>query len=307
MAEERLIDDDLNKDKKYRIRKNADGEDELYIDDSVQEEIEEFEAVSFDVPEFSEGDEDLTPEQIATAEQEKRTRAERIRGALSVNLEKAQSKLLQEDFDGAIESADAALEIDPISGAAWSLKLKCLTKNFTDLSQIDDCIETAENVGQFCTDEQKSELAELSTPLENKVMQLEEEAAAMHVEVEQKKAERRVTFLANRKKAIKWFCLTGVPFIACLIVALAFAVTLFDLVEIYGANLIVTIVFSALAVILFIASVFTSHKMWEALKKAAQNEKNSSTQLGRDYENLLSEIKKLNMVLQFFKTQHSIE
>ena len=34
MAEERLIDDD--KDKKYKIRKNADGEDELYIDDTEE-------------------------------------------------------------------------------------------------------------------------------------------------------------------------------------------------------------------------------------------------------------------------------
>ena len=37
MAEERLIDDD--KDKKYKIRKNADGEDELYIDDTEEETV----------------------------------------------------------------------------------------------------------------------------------------------------------------------------------------------------------------------------------------------------------------------------
>lgn len=299
MAEERLIDDDLNKDKKYRIRKNADGEDELYIDDSVQEEIEEFEAVSFDVPEFSEGDEELTPEQIAAAEQEMRTRAERIRGALAINLEKAQSKLMQADFNGALESADAALQIDPTCGAAWALKLQSLTKNFTDLEQIDDCIEGAENIKRFCSDEQKSELAELSDPLKKRVEQLEEQAAAMHVEVEQKKAERRAPFIANRNKAVKWFCITGVPFVACLIAALALAISLIDLVEIYGINLILTIVFAALTVIFFIASIFTSNRMWGALKKVSQNEKNSSTKLGRDYENLLAEIKKLNTVLQF--------
>lgn len=301
MAEERLIDDDLNKDKKYRIRKNADGEDELYIDDSVQEDFEEFEAVSFDVPEFSEGDGELTPEQIAIAEQEKRARAERIKGALSVNLEKAQSKLLEEDFDGALQSVDAALEIDPTSGAAWSLKLKSLTKNFTDFERSDDCVETASNVEQYCSDEQKSELADQSAPLENRLMQLEEKAAAMHVEVEDKKAERRATFLADRKKSVMWFCLTGVPFIACLIVAIAFAITLLDLVEIYGVNLIITIVAGVLAVIFFIATIFTSHKMWDSMKKLSLNEKNKSTQLGRDYENLLSEIKKLNTVLHSFK------
>ena len=41
MAEERLIDED--KDRKYKIRKNADGEDELVIDAEadVEEEFEE--------------------------------------------------------------------------------------------------------------------------------------------------------------------------------------------------------------------------------------------------------------------------
>ncbi len=63
MAEERLIDAD--KDKKYRIRKNADGEDELYIDESGEEEVEE--EVTFDAPEevWENSDESLmTPEQL---------------------------------------------------------------------------------------------------------------------------------------------------------------------------------------------------------------------------------------------------
>ena len=37
MAEERLIDDD--KDRKYKVIKNADGEDELVIDDTPDEEV----------------------------------------------------------------------------------------------------------------------------------------------------------------------------------------------------------------------------------------------------------------------------
>lgn len=299
MAEERLIDDDLNKDKKYRIRKNADGEDELYIDDSVQEDIGEFEAVSFDVPEFAEGEGELTPEQIAIAEQEKKSRAERIRGALSVNLEKAQGKLAEEDFDGAFESAEAALQIDPTSGTAWSLKLKSLTKNFTDFERLDDCIETASNVAQFCSAEQKSELAEQSSPLESKIMGLEEQAAVLHVEVEEKKDERRVKFLEDRKKAVKWFCITGVPFIVFLAVAIAFASIMFARKD--GVNMVVAIVFAALAAIFFIATLFTAHNMWSAMKKLSLNEKNTSTQLGRDYEKLLSDIKKLNTVLHFIK------
>lgn len=299
MAEERLIDDDLNKDKKYRIRKNADGEDELYIDDSVQEEFEEFEAVSFDVPEFAEGDGELTPEQIAAAEAEKRAHAERLRGALSVNIEKAQAKLAEQDFKGAYEYAEAALQIDPSCGEAWAIKLQSLTKNFNDFEQMEDCIQTAKNVEQFCTDNQKSELADLSAPLENEIHRLEEQAAEMHVEVESKKSERREVFLQDRKKSVKWFSITGVPFVVCLVVAIAFASIMFARKD--GTNLIITIVFAALAVIFLIATFFTSHKMWDAMKKLSLNEKNSSTALGREYEELLVEIKKYNTVLNSFK------
>ena len=63
MAEERLIDDD--KDKKYRIRVNEDGEEELEIvhgDDEEQEEVVELEDLGLD----DDGDEhEFTPEELA--------------------------------------------------------------------------------------------------------------------------------------------------------------------------------------------------------------------------------------------------
>ena len=299
MAEERLIDDDLNKDKKYRIRKNADGEDELYIDDTVEEEAPDLEAISFSVPEFSDGDGELTPDQIAAAEEEMQVRAERIKSALSVNLEKAQAKLAEEDFDGALNFAEAALQISPSSGVACAIKLKALTKNFADFECTDDCTAAAEMVAANCNAEQKAELAELSAPLENRIMRMEEQAAAMHVEVEEKKSERRKVFLEDRKKSVKWFSFTAVPFFACLVIAIAFASVMFARED--GTNLILAIIFAGLAALFFIATLVTSHKMWGDMKKLSLNEKNSSTQLGRDYESMLSDIKKLNTVLHSFK------
>lgn len=301
MAEERLIDDDLNKDKKYKIRKNADGEDELYIDDSVQEEPANLEAVTFNVPEFSDGDGELTPEQMAAVEQEKRERAERIKGALSVNLEKAQAKLAEKDFEAALQSVEAALQVDPTSGAAWSLKLKILTKSFTCFERVDECVDASASITTRCSDEQKAELSEMSAPLENRIMRLEEQAAALHVEVEQKKSERRKVFLANRKKSVMWFSITCLPFIVSFVLALVFFSTLPDLVNVQGVNLILTIVFAGLAVLFLIATVFTARKMWSDMKKLSLNEKNSSTQLGRDYEKMRSDIEKLNTVLHSFK------
>ena len=298
MAEERLIDDDLNKNKKYRIRKNADGEDELYIDDSVEEELD-LEAVTFSVPEFSDGESGLTPEQIAAAEQEKRERAERIRGALSVNIEKAQAKLSEEDFEGALTSVESALQVDPSSGEAWALKLKILTQNFTGFDSVEACVETAENIVHYCSDGQKAKLAEEGVPLESHIKGLEEQAATLHVEVEQKKSERREVFLENRKKSVKWFSLTFIPFAVFLVIALTFIPFISARKD--GLNAILAIVFGVLAALFFIASLFTAHKMWDDMKKLSLNEKNSSTQLGRDYEKMLSDIKKLNTVINSFK------
>ena len=79
MAEERLIDDD--KDRKYRIRVNENGEEELEIidpDDVDEEPV-------FDMPDYEEDDEEaaiLTPEQLAERErikaEEERARAEKL-------------------------------------------------------------------------------------------------------------------------------------------------------------------------------------------------------------------------------------
>ena len=54
MAEERLIDDD--KDRKYKIRVNEDGEEELII--APQTAAEEAAEIDFEVPDFDDDDEE---------------------------------------------------------------------------------------------------------------------------------------------------------------------------------------------------------------------------------------------------------
>ena len=74
MAEERLIDDD--KDRKYKIRINEDGEEELVIDDTPDED--ESDIPVFQIPVYDEDDEDatsLSPQEFA--EREKRKKEER--------------------------------------------------------------------------------------------------------------------------------------------------------------------------------------------------------------------------------------
>lgn len=303
MAEERLIDDDLDKNKKFKIRKNADGEDELYMAETDVDEEETFDDSLFEIPEFAKDDEEaaiLTPEQLAAREEERRLKEEQKRQTVQRYLSKAQELYAESDYDGAGYQLNSAENTDGKCGDVFCLKIKVLTRSFTDFSAVDECVSCAEGIRYYCTPEQKAELCALSSPLENHVQKLEEKAAALHVEVEGKKSERRAVFEKDRNKSISWFTFTIVPFIACLIVAIAFGSVIFAKQD--GTNLIITIVFAALALIFFIATLFTSHKMWSAMRKVSLNEKNSSTRLGRDYESLISEIKKLKDVLSAIKS-----
>lgn len=303
MAEERLIDDDLNKDKKYRIRKNAAGEDELYIDETPDGEDDTLDAVLFEVPELSEDDEDaavLTPEQLAAREDARRREEEQKRLIAEECLAKAGELYAQGDFDGAMYNLNTAENTVGKNGEIISLKTKVVTRGFTDFSRYDDCAACADAVYFCCTPEQKAELLSLSAPLESEINKLEEKAAELHAEVETKKSERRAVFGKERAKSVKWFSFTVVPFIACLIVAIAYGSVMFAKQD--GTNLIVAIVFAALALVFFVATLISSHKMWSAMRKYSLNEKNSSTRIGREYESLISDVKKLKNLLSAIKS-----
>lgn len=302
MAEERIIDDDLDKNKKYKIRKNADGEDELYFDGEEGESEVEYGAELYEVPAFSEDDEDagvLTPDQLAARADARRMAEESVKRRVKEYLLKAEERLKASDFDGALAAVSAAENADDGCGAAYALKIKALTRNFNDFSDLDGCAACSENIRLYCTDEQKEELSSLSGNLERRLEELKKEADGLRAEVEAKKAERRAVFVKERNGSVKWFVLTALPFVVFLALAVSFGSVIFAKQN--GFNLILTIVFAVLAALFFVATVITARRMSAAIQKYSLNEKNSSTQIGRDYERLLSEIKKLNAVSGSFK------
>ena len=98
MAEERLIDED--KDRKYKIRKNADGEDELVIDAEADVE-EEFEEVEFEVTESDFDDEEaavMTPEQLAAREKAREEAEAKRVEELNSHISRAQSLVDEENL-----------------------------------------------------------------------------------------------------------------------------------------------------------------------------------------------------------------
>lgn len=288
------MDDGLGKNKKYVIRKNADGEEELvYVADAEEDLTAEAEEEDKGGVAEAENKAEAAEERV-----EKKPVAERKIKAVEDGLAAAAEYLQAGDFENAEKAVTAALNADPQCGEGYVLKMRVLTKDFTDFTRGEECLKTAQYVINFCTHEQRAELKELAAPLKELTERQEEHAAALHVEVEQKKAERRELFVQKRKKWTLAFGLTLLPFVVCLIFAVAFGSVMYARKD--GLNIIITIVFAALAALFFIATAFTAHKMWDAMKKVSLNEKNSSTALGREYEELKSQISQLNDIYNSF-------
>ena len=86
----------------------------------------------------------------------------------------------------------------------------------------------------------------------------------------------------------------GVPFLVLLILAISFASVIFSMEN--GTFVVLTIVFSALAVIAFVVSVVMLHRFWVAWRNYSLNEKDKSTKLGRRYLEVKNELDKLNNI-----------
>ena len=278
MAEERLIDDD--KDRKYRIRVNENGEEELEIidpDDVDEEPV-------FDMPDYEEDDEEaaiLTPEQLAERErikaEEERARAEK----LSAFLDSAKEKLFEGDYEGANYAVTQAEEYGKTSGELFCLKLKVLTRDLTEFLNLEECAEAADGVKEYADETLKEEFKGKTGKLEGLISDAEAKTEALREKNEAGKDERRETFASSKKRAFIALLCTLVPFTALLIVTLVF--TTFMFADANGVYLVATIVLAALSVIMFIATVVTSKKFWSAARDVKLNEKDTSTKLGREY------------------------
>jgi hypothetical protein len=300
MAEERLIDDDLNKDKKYKIRVNEDGEEELYIDESEDGEDEETDIPVFEVQESDTDDEEaavLTPEQLAERERLK-AEEERAREEKSENfINQTVDKLSCGDFEGALFAANKAEEVGLRLGEVYSLKLRALTRDFSDYNNLEESAAVCDSVKAECTDEQKQGLLAIAAGYKKKVATLTHETEELKKKNDEGKEERRGYFASKKKRGFALFLATAIPFAVFLILAISFSTIMFS--DENGLFLVLTIVFAALALATLIATVFTARTFWDAERNVKLNEKDTSTELGRQY---LAKLNELNLVKQIYTT-----
>ena len=294
MAEERLIDDD--KDRKYKIRKNADGEDELYIDLDGEEE-EPQESIEFEVPEFETDDEEaavLTPEQFAERERLKREEEAKNRAKVDGLLEHARQLISEQSYEGALYCIEEAEEIIENDGQVAVVKLLAATENLRTFSG-EEVLSAVEGVENNCTKEQTKELFEKSDMLKGQAEGLKKEVESLQSVNEEKKAERREVFLKNRKNALIFFTSAAVPFLVFLILGIYFASVMHAVKD--GRNIILTFVFFGIAGVFFIALLFATHMLWDSVKKVSLNEKNSSTKTGREYESKRRQLELIERII----------
>lgn len=277
MGEERFIDE--NKDKKYKIRINEDGEEELVIDESEDED-----APVFDMPDYEFDDEEaaeLTPEQLKEREEKKAEEEKAKNEKLNSLLIEAKEKLEKSDFTGANGVLIQAEEVDNTCGEVYCLKLKALSKNMTEFSNLESLADASDKVKAYATEEQKKELLENSEKLKALLDEAEAKTKALSSENEEKKGERRSVFKKRFiKSAVALFC-TLVPLIVFFILAITYAKRIIE--GEMDENMVSTIVFAALTVVSFIATVFTVKGFWSATRDVILNERDGSTKLGREY------------------------
>lgn len=288
MAEERLIDAD--KDKKYRIKVNENGEEELVVVEGETPEAD-YQEVMFAVPEeIAEGDvSGLTPEQLEERrKREEEERAERQRQVEEL-LKKAKSESLLYRYVTALENVQKVEELDNENGEAQALKLVAYTRNFTDYSQIINAAAGVDKLVNYTSDERKAELLKTAQPsLESEISKLRTTVSAMNKENEEKKAERAVRFNRDRNIAIGVFCALAAVLIVFASLAGYYSTLIFTVPT--DKYLTLTCVFAGLAFSELFAVAFAARQLNITCRRVRQNKKNTTTQLGRD---LLAEQAKL--------------
>ena len=215
----------------------------------------------------------------------------------------ALNKLEEGDFESASYKLTQVEDFAEDNGGYYCLKLKILTRNFTDFVSLEKCAETAENVKVFADSEQKAELKSMSAPYEDKLKEFEDRTNKLSEENEAKKAERRETFKELKGKALRNVALAGLPFAVFLILSIVFG-SMWASAE-NGTFFILAIVFASLAFLMLILTLFTVKKFLEARRRVVMNESDTSTKLGREYLKSKDELEYLKKILASFENDLS--
>lgn len=300
MAEERLIDDD--KDKKYKIRINENGEEELVLDET-RADAEETDEVEFEVPELEEDDEEaavMTPEQLAARDKAREEAEKKKQQGIADCIARAQSLIDAGKFEDAVFVADEGLELDA-DGRLYCLKMQALTQNFSDFSRAAECDVCADGVKHHADEQSKEVFGSYRASVISQRDELREEVKELGARNEEQKAERQTRYLAKRKKAVIFFGATCVPLVVFAILAIYFSTIMHSQLD--HNNMILFFVFLGIAIAFLIAALIATRLLWASVRLLKLNAKNSSTKLGREFEDKSARLAAAEKILTVYGTE----
>ncbi len=281
MAEERFIDEDKDKNKKYRFRINEDGEEELdmsaFNDDESADDGDE---VGLDFGEEPVVDEDYYFYGAEDSTEETQDEKEAVESLL----EKAEDSMSVGNFSTALEYLTEAKRIAPNDGAVAAFELAIYTCNMTDFSPVamEGAIPAANRVAEFSSAESKQWLCDMGAArLGGMIDELSPQVDELYERNEQGKAERAGNFAEDNKKSVIRLIALLIPFVVTLALAIYFSTIMY--INTNGTFIILTIVFAALALIFFIICIFAARALNITARRVRMNRDNSRTQVGRDY------------------------
>ena len=297
MAEERFIDED--KDRKYRIRKNAEGEEELEIIDpeAEREELEET-YNSFEVPEFEEDDEEavnMTPEQLYLNRKRRQAEHEEAEAKAAELYEKACALKEEGQEDYALVTLDTAQKTCADEWRIYPMKLELISKSFTDFSRLEECLDVLDDFTERVPESAREEFSQkYSAAVEAELTAARAECDRIDAQNNEGRTERRQKFRAQRKTALIHLMYAAVPFIVFLCLGIGFSTVMFAAKN--GVYLVLTIIFFALAAAALVACVVLFRPLAKAINRLRVNESDMSTALGRQHAECVARADKLNQL-----------
>ena len=292
--EERIIDEEIGR--KIRLKKTKDGGmdvvDELAepIDERADDTVENEEEYTFEIPEFTEDDEDLvglSPEEAMALRKKKQEEAEAKRAEYERLLEEGEVLLLEGSYRSAELKFEKALMLDDVATAATVGYWRAKTEDFNEPDALmDEYVREGYDsleydLGVEATDEIRARFKE---KFRRRYEELETEAAPLREAVEEAQARRRAVLKPRRLKCGIGFGVSALPFLAALILTAVFGFSNFTVKD--DRYVLPTIIAGAVALLAFIVFCVFTNKFMNACRIYNQNEKLSSTDEGARLEEI---------------------
>lgn len=280
MAEERLIDDDKDKNKKYTVRTNADGEEEFIIFESApRKDGGEAADVQFD-EEYAFGNRSS----VRFGEEEDFAA-------------KAKECMARGNYSTALECVARAARLSPRDGETAALELRIYTRDMTDFSHgaLQGARSAVRRVAEYASKDTKERLKAMCVqPVGAAVRAACDRADRLRAQNESAKMERERLFKAPFVQARKRFLLSLVPLALCT-ACMAVFVALFALYG--GAYAVAAWICGGLAAVSFALSAFAARKLYITARRMAINRDDSRSRLGRECLAAEEDIKILRSIL----------